>query len=215
MLVDIEVGRGGWVRWQTESPLLVGLFRLEDRHGRLAIAELHMADAPERSRDLSAIPLADVSALAGDEEFAAEVRRYLHHAAPLLTVAASWFATGPGNKSRHWVDDMLRCQYRDDTPAAPIAWSEFPGYLKARSSRRQARIEGVADAVLKIPSTRNYPDEFYESVANAYSSLAWRSHKPNALIADANGKPLSTVERWVRRARELGYLPPPDHGRRG
>ena len=59
------------------------------------------------------------------------------------------------------------------------------------------------------------PDGFYEKVAIAYERLSVRSNRPAAEIAEAVGVPLTTVHRWVKRARQLGYLPPGQKGRRG
>jgi hypothetical protein len=59
------------------------------------------------------------------------------------------------------------------------------------------------------------PDGFYEKVAIAYERLSVRSNRPAAEIAEAVGVPLTTAHRWVKRARQLGYLPPGQKGRRG
>jgi hypothetical protein len=59
------------------------------------------------------------------------------------------------------------------------------------------------------------PDDFYEKVAIAYERLSVRSNRPAAEIHEAVGVPLTTVHRWVKRARQLGYLPPGQKGRRG
>jgi hypothetical protein len=59
------------------------------------------------------------------------------------------------------------------------------------------------------------PDDFYEMVATVYERLSVRSNRPAAEIAEAVEVPLTTVHRWVKRARQLGYLPPGRKGRRG
>jgi hypothetical protein len=59
------------------------------------------------------------------------------------------------------------------------------------------------------------PDDFYEKVAIAYERLSVRSNRPAAEIAEAVDVPLTTVHRWVKWARQLGYLPPGQKGRRG
>ncbi len=76
---------------------------------------------------------------------------------------------------------------------------------------------GRWQAEVRIPdhlraAAPGYPDEFYESVARAYRSLAALSPRPVAELAEANDVPATTVQRWVKEARGRGLLPP---GRRG
>lgn len=71
-------------------------------------------------------------------------------------------------------------------------------------------------ARLVIPEARPYPDEFYERVAELYTSLAWRSGSPAKDIADEYEVPVRTVHGWIAKARHRGYLSPePGQGRVG
>jgi hypothetical protein len=75
--------------------------------------------------------------------------------------------------------------------------------------------EGVGPPRLKLrasggPGRR--ADEFYRTVADAYSWLATQSKRPAAELAEWNGVPVTTVHRWVKEARRRRFLGP---GRRG
>jgi hypothetical protein len=74
---------------------------------------------------------------------------------------------------------------------------------------------GRPRAKLHIPTTNPKPAKFYEEVAWAYRELAAHGNRPAMELAEANGVPPTTVHRWVKRARQLGYLPPGQKGRRG
>lgn len=65
---------------------------------------------------------------------------------------------------------------------------------------------------LRESAVRGYPDEFYEVVARAYRALAAVSPRPIVELAEANGVPPTTAQRWVKEARQRALLPP---GRRG
>lgn len=56
------------------------------------------------------------------------------------------------------------------------------------------------------------PEAFYRNVATAYRQYATGTKAPAKAIADEAGVPVTTVHRWVREARQRGFLP---HGRRG
>jgi hypothetical protein len=67
--------------------------------------------------------------------------------------------------------------------------------------------------VLEQPPKRPYPDEFYEAVARAYRFATAAERAPARMLAKANGVPDTTINRWVRVARERGHLPPTMKGR--
>ena len=56
------------------------------------------------------------------------------------------------------------------------------------------------------------PEAFYRNVAIAYRQYATGTKAPARAIADEAGVPVTTVHRWVREARQRGFLP---QGRRG
>src|SRR6478735_6281918 len=75
-----------------------------------------------------------------------------------------------------------------------------------------SRAEARVPPKLREHSVPGYPDEFYEAIARAYRLLAADSTRPVVDIAEANGVPVTTAQRWVKEARRRDLLPP---GRRG
>jgi hypothetical protein len=60
-----------------------------------------------------------------------------------------------------------------------------------------------------------YPDKFYREVASFYMDRLEDGRAPAPELAEATGKPVSTVRRWVAEARTRGYLPKGRQGRAG
>jgi transposase len=61
-----------------------------------------------------------------------------------------------------------------------------------------------------------YPDEHYREIAELYSTLILAGERaPNEKIAKIKDYSPSTVAGWVKKARELGYLPPGKKGKAG
>jgi hypothetical protein len=56
---------------------------------------------------------------------------------------------------------------------------------------------------------------FYAALASRYQELVQTTHTPSRVIADEEGVPLATVQRWVRKARQMGFLPPARKGAAG
>ena len=59
------------------------------------------------------------------------------------------------------------------------------------------------------------PEGFSQRFATAYSDAAIESRAPAKILAEEAGVPVGTVHRWVREARQRGYLPPARKGRAG
>jgi hypothetical protein len=100
----------------------------------------------------------------------------------------------------------------------------------AKMIRPTLDVPGAEPAAVQRPGGATYPtptvlslnvpkgrksEGFYERVAEVYTSLAQRSRRPAADIAEACDTPVVTVHRWVAEARKRGYLPPAERGRRG
>lgn len=80
--------------------------------------------------------------------------------------------------------------------------------------------DGVAWGERQVPAPpRNYviagtnhpsrPPWFYDDVAAAWTAArASGAKNPAAVLAEANGVPITTIHRWVRVARERGVLAP-------
>jgi hypothetical protein len=81
----------------------------------------------------------------------------------------------------------------------------------------QFGVEGQAvwvDALPDAPAKGAKPDQFYRRIAEIYGKAALVSPRPAAEMAEAWEVPLTSVHRWVRVARERGYLPPTEKGRK-
>jgi len=77
-------------------------------------------------------------------------------------------------------------------------------------------MHGQKPKVKRRPGRHGHPPEHYERVADAYKVLiATGEPAPNKRIADDWGYSRNTVAGWVRKARQLGYLPPARRGRAG
>jgi hypothetical protein len=59
------------------------------------------------------------------------------------------------------------------------------------------------------------PEGFSRRVAEAYGEAVAKTSQPAKLLADEAGVPVTTVHRWVREARQRGFLPPARKGRAG
>lgn len=68
----------------------------------------------------------------------------------------------------------------------------------------------------KRPGRRGHSPEFYEQIAAQYRSLVLQGERaPTNRIAKEGTYSRHTVAGWVRKARELGHLPPARRGRAG
>lgn len=59
---------------------------------------------------------------------------------------------------------------------------------------------------------RGHTPEHYEQVAEVYDEALDAGDPPTQSVAEAFDVPYTTAARWVRRARDLGHLPPPQPG---
>jgi hypothetical protein len=66
----------------------------------------------------------------------------------------------------------------------------------------------IRDAYLENPDGRGYGHELYEQVAKLYTRCVTGGVRPAKAIAEANGKPVGTVHRWIQEARRRGALAP-------
>jgi hypothetical protein len=64
----------------------------------------------------------------------------------------------------------------------------------------------VRNLRLSVPEGQPKPDSFYRKVAHLYSEVQVNTARPAAVIAEANGIPVSTVHGWVKEARRRGLL---------
>jgi transposase-like protein len=77
------------------------------------------------------------------------------------------------------------------------------------------RTGATIPARLRTNAVRGYPDAFYDAIASAYRHLAASSPRPVAELAEANGVPVTTAQRWVKEARRRRLLAPGHPGKAG
>lgn len=87
--------------------------------------------------------------------------------------------------------------------------SVSPATLEAR--RNAVPHADVPRRTLSRPGT---DPAFYSHVATAYRQYA-ETGAPAKTIADEAGVPVTTAHRWVREARQRGFLPPARRGKVG
>lgn len=230
----LSAANGGWVRATIDDNAPFEVRVRPNERGRLEIVELRLAPGgPIDSTTLRQVQLAHVEVLVN----AADLREYLvarldepgppafdrtdavvqpapitvqlgqaveqEAAQPLTVKHASGAARGDlgfsGKAAGHKVE------LTDSGGAA----DSLTVTVKERSAAMLRR-----SALFNAPPGPK-PDDFYEKVAIAYERLSVRSNRPAVEIAEAVEVPLTTVHRWVKRARQLGYLPPGRKGRRG
>ena len=77
----------------------------------------------------------------------------------------------------------------------------------------KASIERGMRYRLQRPTTRRLGDDFYRLVAKAYTdALAWGLNPRKTLALDSE-TPADTVARWIRKAREKGFLTAAEPGK--
>lgn len=199
-------GFGGWVRWQgTDFPHPV-FIRLTEESGRLVVAELYISGDGARldARTFRRLPLGRIETWVNQPDVATTIRYKMSFPAPDLAMAASLFASSPRKvDDRHpsdWANDML--------------WSQVKGsgVRRARPGRTAEPlpepVEEVIDLRVEVPDTFRYDDAFYARVAEVYELAGRYYAAPAREIADENGVPLATVQRWVKEARKRKILGP-------
>jgi len=208
----ITVGGGGWVRYQAIDVEPAVFVRFADREGRLVTTELYVAaDSggldPEHVRRL---PLGRIEAWANESDMAEGIRARLEDPGVDARTAMSYFASDFSVKTDHWVARMYRAQRKGSGEPQP---RQRP--LTEPLGSVVYEIPDAPIAKLNVPPARPYPDEFFKAVARVYSRLSAITRAPASIIADVNGVPVTSVHRWVKRARALGHLPPGQRGRAG
>lgn len=77
-------------------------------------------------------------------------------------------------------------------------------------------LHGIRPKASRRPGRKGHDESHYRRVADAYEALiATGEPAPNKRMAEDWGYSRNTVAGWVRKARQLGYLPPARQGRAG
>jgi len=172
---------------------------------------------------------ANVSLRHFEDDARVEVRTADNPGGP-WTVTTVWYEEGNPSAVKVALPDGIR-------PSAlqRFAWAQHLAMADAywrmhqsapRSSERRiaraalrASVEktmAIPPLVAKRPGRAGHPDAFYREIASRYQALRGAGiTNPTKTIADERGNTRSTVAGWVRRARDLKYLPPARPGRAG
>lgn len=238
----LSAGNGGWVRAAIDDdPPFEVRVRPNDR-GRLEVVELRLSPGgPIDSTTLRQVPLARVEGLVnapdlrdyiiarldepGGEGFdrtdqvveGGELKAHAGVAEGSGTAFPAQVVRGGGASAAQRVAGTTagrRGRFFTVPPAGRRIEVELTDTVTATDSLTVTR-SGRPRAKLRVPTTNPKPPKFYQEVARAYLELAVEGNRPAVELAEANGVPLSTAHRWVKRARELGFLPPGQKGRRG
>lgn len=95
---------------------------------------------------------------------------------------------------------------------------EIGRYIHGTREPPQRPVPGEAEPSGRMPlrrPDRSDPEGFSRMVAEAYNEAVQTSHRPATLLAAEAGVPATTVHRWIREARQRGFLPPARRGRAG
>lgn len=178
---------GGWVHFNPKGTSMRARVRFAEREdGRLIVAEVHLEGRPALPPNAYFyLPLDQVEAWANHRgEREGLISAIAAEGAEVAQATDEWLeAVGGGERE----PDML-----DREPLASFLNRPRSRSLKLRITERTKR-----------------SDAFYGKVADLYTALrASGSHRPAAVIAEANDVPVTTVHRWVREARARKLLAP-------
>jgi hypothetical protein len=207
----LSYGNGGWVRYESDDlpcPAFVRFVRADD--GRLIPADLFLTD--EQGLDaglIRKVPLGRIQASVNlRPEF---VRLKMKRPSPDLRRLVSYFATSlrHGHEHDDWVSRSLASQMGGSDEPMPKMLPLSNGSLDPAPPLDKS------EAVLAVPTSRRFGDDFYREVAAVYVRVALRVSNPASLIADANHVVPTQVHRWVKVARAKGFLLPGRVGKAG
>jgi hypothetical protein len=81
------------------------------------------------------------------------------------------------------------------------------GDAMTRAGTRALRAEGLPRT--GRPGRKGHPPQFYKRIADRYRALRAKGiHNPRVVIARETNSSVDTVAKWIKRARDLGYIPP-------
>jgi hypothetical protein len=222
--MSMTLGFGGWCRIVGDDlpgPLFLR-FR-QDAHGRLSVRDFYLqADwrplisGDMRERDLGRLTAVATSAL--DHLSEHRRRQFFESPGPDLATLADSFDTWPPAA----VPEACECcgspvvwAYDEPRPLDWVAQSRMAGKHDVVPSPPKHRRKGKAKAAVPsgaaLTPQEGYvelTDDFLRQVADAYLAARARSGRPAVALAQQAKREVNTVRRWIRIARERGFLPP-------
>lgn len=161
--------------------------------GRVVITDLYVHADEITASTMRALPIgrleAFANAVATGEPGSFDTSDTMLEQVPLIVSAGV-----------HSQRDVAMSELRDRVPT--------PSKNAKRSDKRKAREQ------LRRPDGSD-PEGFYRLVATAYNEAVIATSKPALVLAEEAGVPVTTVHRWIREARQRGYLPKARRGRAG
>lgn len=186
--MEIDLARfetDGWV--SLPGPDGVGVHaRLRYRGRRVVVTDLYVHGTEITAQTTRALPMRRIEAMANTPALARESHK---DDRVLVGPLVALMARGVGK-------DVPMSELRERVPTAPP---------KKRARRRKP---------LRRPDGTD-PQAFSQQVAEAYNEAVLSTSKPAKVLAEEAGVPVGTVHRWIREARQRGYLPPARRGRAG
>lgn len=180
-----RISRDGWISLPVPGGAGGVHARVRNRDGRTVITELYMHGDEITSTTVRAIPIGRIEAMANTPGATVRSREGDHTVKGPLVALAAAGLSG----------DVPMSELRERVPDTP----------EAHRSEREP---------LTRPDGSN-PEEFSKRVARAYSEAVVMTSKPAKLLADEANVPVGTVHRWIREARQRGFLPPARKGKAG
>ena len=163
----ISFGKGGWVRYESDTLRAPVFLRFDDHGGRLRAIEIFVADDDGLTTDLfHRLPLGRIEATVNDPDDVEGMRARLRLAGPDLRRAISYWSTSFGSHAPHtWVLDMFKAQHGDapQPEQRPLSGGDVGRKFEFAVDLDLGPIEA---------GKRDRGDAFYRRVAEAYSDLA-------------------------------------------
>ena len=214
MSAATHYGFGGWVMYRsTEMPNPIYV-RFELRDDREVAVELYVPPlangAALSSEVMRSLPVSRIESSVNNPRQKDLLESRREHPSINLEAAAWYFDRewSADDEPKHWAHEMLLAEAgeRRRPPRPKRTKKPF-----VSTSEEWA----AGSALISTPETDAYPEEFYKLVAQKYSALSLSTRGPAKFIAEANNIPVSTVYRWIRKARKLGFLAPGEKGKTG
>lgn len=209
-MLPVRVGWGGWVRFVDVDgdATLVRATRAPESD-RLYVAELYLERAHGFTADeLRRIDLDAIGRELNSPRLHSQVLESLDFPGIDLATAADHFGTTFTAGQQNWVADMVLSQVPGSgvtrVPRRRLSFDE-PEVMRV-DLMEVARIPGVD--VFTEEDPRRRPDSFYLKVfelGGPDGELKWLApgRSPAKLISEANDVPLTTVNKWLRRGKDI------------
>lgn len=212
-LPTTRIGRGGWIRVllpELEAPVIYLRFQAA-ANGALELHDvfLESGEGPLPFDALRRLPLERLVVWANSPQISPEITSRLPDPRPDPALDLAWFQLDVHDEAQRkkvagtWVEASRLAQAGEEQQAERPWDQEIEQREKGKAVQEP----------LVIPTTRPFPDSFYADVARRYKDATVHTSKPVTAIAKAHDVKVSTVQSWVGKARDRGYLESHGQGR--